>query len=152
MDIWHCNRLRLCLIQVPGVRCLAAANLILLGARCSSDPKAVAAVIERALALERRRPPALFRLCPPTQLPAALWTAHEMCPLLFALSTSLSPAERKGDGGLWLHFHPQVMGPILPAQPSHLLPHLKNDCTSFHTNPHRTSFIFCSDTSGVRRA
>lgn len=39
LDIWHCNRLRLCLIQVPGVRCLAAANLILLGARCSSDPK-----------------------------------------------------------------------------------------------------------------
>lgn len=144
--------MRLCLIQVPGARCLAAAKLILLQARCSSDPKAVAAVIERASVLEHHRPPALFLLCPPTQLPAALWTAHEMCPLLFALSTSLSPAERKGDGGLWLHFHHQVTGPTLPAQLSHHPPHLKNDCTSFHTNPHRTSFISCSNTSEVRRA
>ncbi len=39
LDSWYCNRLRLCLIQVPGARCLAAAKLILLRARCSSDPK-----------------------------------------------------------------------------------------------------------------
>lgn len=36
---WHSDRVRLCLIQVPGARCLAAAKLIFLRARCSSDPK-----------------------------------------------------------------------------------------------------------------